>query len=145
MIRCIFFSDQKLTQIKVEKKDLSDCWQMLHLFLPSLASAWRTKEPQGFLKALVSIFSHDSFVWSFAPFFDHPSVYPSGHSSVRLPVCFQPICHPMVQYDFCPIILKNVHLLRRFRTKLHRSDRIPTYAVIVPVERYLLHENSKSL
>ena len=43
------------------------------------------------------------------------------------------------------IILTNLHLSRRFRTKLHHSDRIPTDAVIVQIKRYLLHENIKNL
>ena len=42
-----------------------------------------------------------------------------------------------------PIILTNLHILRRFRTKLHRSDRVQTDAVIVSVKRYLLHKNSQ--
>ena len=43
------------------------------------------------------------------------------------------------------IILTNLHLLRGFWTIFHRSDRVPTDAVFVPVKRYLLHENNKIL
>ena len=42
-----------------------------------------------------------------------------------------------------PKMLTNLHLLRQFRSKRHRSDKIPTDAAIVPVKHYLLHEDSK--
>ena len=43
------------------------------------------------------------------------------------------------------IILTNLQLSRRFRTKSHRSDSIPTDAVIMTVKHCLLHGNSKNL
>ena len=43
-----------------------------------------------------------------------------------------------------PMILSNPHLLRQFRTISHRSDKILTDSVNVPMKRYLLHENSNN-
>ena len=57
----------------------------------------------------------------------------------------EPPLHPTSTEKNSLIILTILQLSRRFRTKLHLSDRIPTQAVIVTVKHYLLYENSKNL